>query len=234
MKLLSYKITEMSEYDQSATGSIYSLAIDLSDIELRVEEMHEVITDTSWLSPLDIIDHETYRARSKPTIEKIVNEILQNVESEISADFGEYMVSDSAQTVLAEEINHIRIPLAELIKEKISGNPGFDFHTETHDTLVAFGEAKYSGVANAHGKALKQINDFIIAEKDIQELSDIRRFVTDAAVKNAAHGRKAFCAAFSIVSDDVSGIMKNALESEHIAKLFCYEALYLVGVKVSA
>ena len=64
----------MSEYDQSATGSIYSLAIDLSDIELRVEEMHEVITDTSWLSPLDIIDHETYRARSKPTIEKIVNE----------------------------------------------------------------------------------------------------------------------------------------------------------------
>ncbi len=234
MNLVSSTITEMSDYDQNATGKIYSLAIDLSDIELRVQEMHQVITDTSWLKPLDIIDHATYKARSKPTIEKVVNEILQNIESEISVDFGEYMVSDSAQTALAEHLNHMRLPLAELLKEKISGNPGFDFHTESHDSIIAFGEAKYSGVANAHGRALKQIGEFIVAEKDIQELSDLRKFVTDSAIQNAVNGKKAFCAAFSIVSDDILSIMKNALDSEHISELYCYEAVYLVGVKVSA
>ncbi|MDO6763709.1 hypothetical protein [Agarivorans sp. 1_MG-2023] len=224
----------MADYDVKATGQIYSLALDISNIEERVAEMHRVITDTSWLAPLDIIDTATYEARSKPTIDKVVNDILGNVESEISADFGEYMVSASAQMALSEYLKHIRLPLAELIKEKISGNPGFDFHTESPDALIAFGEAKYSGVQNAHGRALSQINDFILAKKDVQELSDLRSFVTEAAIQNAAFGNKTFCAAFSIVSDDVKSIMDNAITSSHLGPLLCYEAVYLIGVKVSA
>lgn len=234
MNLVSLTTTAMSDYCPGAAGKIFSLAIDISDIKKRVQEMYQVITDTSWLEPLDIIDHATYAARSQPTIDKVINDILNKVESDISADFGEYMVSDSAQTALSEHLNHIRLPLAELLKEKISGNPGFDFHTESPDAMIAFGEAKFSGVQNAHGKALSQIKNFIVAKKDIQELSDLRNFVTEAAIQHAVSGRKSFCAAFSIVTDDIAHIMDNALASEHMGALLCYEAVYLIGVKVSA
>lgn len=234
MNLVYFAETNMSDYEQTATGKIFSIAIDISDLELRVKEMLVVAYDTSWLKPMDVIDRMGYEARSKRTIDKITNEILNNVESDISEDFGEYMVSDVAQTALNRHLSHIRLPLAELIKEKISGNPGFDFHTESPEALVAFGEAKYSGIANAHGRALSQINDFIKAEKDIQELPDIRRFVSEAAIQNAASGTKAYSAAFSITSDDVGKIMANVLNSMHLKELLGYEAIYLIGVKVSA
>ena len=224
----------MSDYEQSATGKIYSIAIDITDLEQRVKEMQEVALDTSWLDELDVIDRLGYEARSKRTVEKITNEILNNVESDISEDFGEYMVSDVAQTALKQHLDHIRLPLAEFIKEKISGNPGFDFHTESPGALIAFGEAKYSGVKNAHGRALKQINDFIGEQKDIQEIPDLRRFVTEAAIQNAADGSKSYSAAFSITSDDVGPIMENALTSIHMKTLLSHEAIYLIGVKVSA
>ena len=82
MILASFTETAMSDYASGTTGTIYSLGIDISDIEKRVQEMHKVITDTSWLEPLDIIDQSTYAARSKPTIVKVVEDILSNVESD--------------------------------------------------------------------------------------------------------------------------------------------------------
>jgi hypothetical protein len=234
MELLSLTTTEMSVYEPKASGKIYSIALNISDLEKRVQEMHQVITDTSWLEPLDIIDRSTYAARSQPTIDSVVDNILNKVESKISEEFGEYMVSDSAQTALTQHLNHVRAPLAELIKEKISGNPGFDFHTESAEAVIAFGEAKYSGVKNAHGRALSQINEFIGDKKDVQEFSDLKTFFTKVAILNAVSGKKSFCAAFSIVSDDIATIMDNALNSKHMGTLLGYEAVYLVGVKFSA
>ncbi|EKE84255.1 hypothetical protein [Idiomarina xiamenensis] len=224
----------MSDFDPSAKGKIFSIAIEISNLEQRVEEMMTVALDTSWLDDLDVIDRMGYEARSRRTIDKITNEILSNVESEISEDFGEYMVSDAAQTALKVHLDHIRLPLAEFIKEKISGNPGFDFHTESPAAFIAFGEAKYSGVKNAYGRALSQINNFIAEKKDVQELPDLRKFVTEAAIQNAAAGSKSYSAAFSITSDDLVEIMDNALSSKHIQTLLQYEAIYLIGVKVSA
>lgn len=234
MNLLHFTETKMSDFDPSAEGKIFSIAIEISDLELRVKEMLDVALDTSWLDELDVVNRMGYEARSVRTIDKITNEILNNVESEISEDFGEYMVSDIAQTALKQHLDHIRLPLAEFIKEKISGNPGFDFHTESPDALIAFGEAKYSGVKNAHGRALKQINDFIGEKKDIQELPDLRRFVTEAAIHNAVAGSMSYSAAFSITSDDLVEIMDNALNSKYMKNLLQYEAVYLIGVKVSA
>ncbi|OIN11157.1 hypothetical protein [Shewanella chilikensis] len=234
MELVSLKTIPMSEFKSDATGNIYLIIIDISDLEQRVEDMHKVVTDTSWLSALNIVEQMTYKARSRPTIEKIVNEILNKVDSDISVDFGEYMVSDTAQSSLEKYLNHVRLPLAELIKEKISGNPGFDFHTESHANFVAFGEAKFSGVQNSHGRALSQINKFIVAEKDIQELSDIQHFVSKAAIQSAVNGSKSFTAAFSITSDDTEKIMDNALNSQLMLPLLAHKEVYLIGVKVSA
>ncbi len=235
LKLLHFAEKNMSDYEPSATGKIFLLALEISDIQQRVAEMLVTALDTSWLDPLDVIDRPGYRARSERTIEKISSEILTNVEaSNITVEFGEYMVSDVAQTALKEHLNHIRLPLAEFIKEKISGNPGFDFHTEAPTELIAFGEAKYSGVTSSHGRALKQIKEFIEGKKDIQEFPDIRKFVSEAAIQNAVNGYKSYSAAFSITSDDVSEIMDNALNSKFIKALMEFEAVYLIGVKVNA
>ncbi len=224
----------MSELSQASEGKIYSLAICISNIEERVKEMYNTVTDTSWLKPLDIVDELTYSARSQPTIDKVVNEILNNVQSELSEEFGEYMISDTALSTLHEYLKHFRLPLAELIKEKISGNPGFDFHSEATEAVITFGEAKYSGVGNAHGRALKQINEFILAKKDTQELSDLRNFVSETAIQNATKGIRSYCAAFSVVSDEPLKIMQNALNSVHLNDLLQFEAIYLIGVKVNA
>lgn len=213
MKLLHFSETNMSDFEPAAKGKIFSLALEISDLENRVEEMLEIALDTSWLDPLGVIDKPGYKARSKKTIDKITNDILKNVGSEMSEEFGEYMVSDAAQTALKEHLKHLRLPLAEFIKEKISGNPGFDFHTECTSATIAFGEAKYSGVSSAHGRALKQINEFIIDEKDIQELPDLQKFVTKAAAMNAVYGTKSYSAAFSITSNNINKIMDNALNS---------------------
>jgi hypothetical protein len=234
MNLLHFSETNMSDFAPTSKGKIISVAIEIIDLEQRVREMLDVALDTSWLDELDVIDRLGYEARSVRTIDKITNEILNNVESDISEDFGEYMVSDVAQTALKHHLDHFRLPLAEFIKEKISGNPGFDFHTESPEAIIAFGEAKYSGVKNAHGRALKQIKDFIGEKKDIQELPDLRKFVTEAAIQNAAAGSKSYSAAFSITSDDLVEIMDNALSSKHIKDLLQYDAVYLIGVKVSA
>ena len=86
--------------------------------------------------------------------------------------------------------------LQKLWKEKISGNPGFDFHTETPTEFIAFGEAKYRAASNAYNLALKQIKDFIQEKKDLKELSDLKNFVGAKAISNISNlNLKAFIAA---------------------------------------
>lgn len=52
------------------------------------------------------------------------------------------------------------IPLAELIKQKVKGNPGFDFFAVNRDTVVMiFGEAKYDASSNAYNRVLAKLND---------------------------------------------------------------------------
>jgi Ca2+-dependent lipid-binding protein len=63
----------MSSFDKKATGKIYSIAVDITDLAQRVKDMQKVALDTSWLDELDVIDRLGYEARSKRTIDKITN-----------------------------------------------------------------------------------------------------------------------------------------------------------------
>src|SRR5690606_32332872 len=120
------------------------------------------------------------------TIARLVNEILTKVENEVTEDFGEYLISDVAQNVLHTSFKHAKVPLAELLKEKLSNNMGFDFHTENRGSLIVYGEAKYSGSISPYANALTQIAEFIVDEKDMAELLHLRKFVTEDAANNAA------------------------------------------------
>ena len=220
----------------SRTGStctVHILHAKINNVEERTREMIDTISSTSWINQLSVVDQASYAARAERTIEKLVNEIFMKVSSSVSTEFGEYMVSMTAQDVLEEHASHTAIPLAELFKEKLSGNPGFDFHTETPTSFIAFGEAKYSGRTTPYEKALVQIKDFIVLKKDIAELADLKRFCSEQAANNVLNDQKAFVAAFSLNVKKPSAMFSKILAGSEIIPLFEYPELYLIGVEVS-
>ena len=72
------------------------------------------------------------------------------------------MVSELAREAIVSELNYLDIPLAELLGKKISGNPGFDFHSQNNATnTVIFGEAKYVTAHSGYPRAIDQIKAFV-------------------------------------------------------------------------
>lgn len=237
VRILNIKKIELNTlgFDkQPYNEKITILHVGIDNIKQRAEDITKIISDTSWISVLNVIEQITFEARVKRTIEKLINEVLNNINDKVTEDFGQYLVSVSSQEALCNKCNHSVVPLAELIKEKITGNPGFDFHTETNESYIAFGEAKYSSGDSPYSEALIQISDFIEKEKDKSELLLLSSFVSVHARDNFVAGKKAFVAAFSINAKDIIRIFVNILNSEHLTPLLKYQGLYLIGVEVIA
>ncbi|MDH0355080.1 hypothetical protein [Morganella sp. GD04133] len=212
---------------------VHSLIINVNNIKNRADEMIKTIQDTCWLNQLDVVARISYNARAQRTIDKLVNNILTQVEDEITEEFGEFMISTSAQDALVQTFGHVKVPLAELLKEKITGNPGFDFHTETQNNLISFGEAKFSGKTNKYTDALTQIKKFIDLKKHDAELIDLKNFVSKTAIENHINHNTCFIAAFSINSPPPENIIKNAIECRHLKEILDQKEIYLVGVTVN-
>ncbi|WP_373034024.1 hypothetical protein [Sulfurovum sp.] len=232
MKIISCKNENMNDHGKSTTCNVYSIHVKINDIGTRAKEMILTLSDTSWINKLDFIPKTSYEARAERTIEKLIHDILMKVANDVTAEFGEFLISVSAQDVLESNFKHSKIPLAELLKEKVSGNPGFDFHTESATNLIAFGEAKYSGIVNKHNTAIKQIKEFIDLRKDDAELVDLQHFVTLEAIENYKLTRKAYVAAFSINDKDPTSVIHKALTSKHIDHLLAHKELYIIGIEI--
>ena len=234
MKILSATKEDMSLYGKAPTScDVYAIHVEVDDVNNRVNEMISLISDKSWIGQLGVVEKKAYMARAEPTIKKIVKEVLAEIDNEFTKEIGEYMVTDSAQAALEQQYGHKKVPYAELWKEQKSGNPGFDFHTESKAQLIAFGEAKYRSGEYAHSAAMKQIANFIILKKDDMELSDLQNFVGKDSIDNALAGKKAYVAAFSVNTDPLE-TMKKALASSKIDALLSCEELYLIGVTIRA
>ena len=223
----------MSDYGKTTICNVYSIHVEINDIGDKATDMITMIADTSWISKLDIIPRTSYEARAKTTIDKLINGILKKVTTTVNTEFGEFLISVTAQDSLELQYNHTKVPLAELFKEKKTGNPGFDFHTESDTELIAFGEAKYSGIKNPYTNVLTQISHFIDLKKDKMELTDLQNFVSENSIKKILIDKKAFVAAFSINSENPQTIINNALKSEHINNLLNYDELYIIGIEIN-
>ncbi len=227
-KYTEYKITGL---EGDCDVSIVHVAID--DVDVRADEMIASISDTSWIEKLGVVEKISFKAMARKTIEKLLNNINERKDGDsLTSDFGEYLVSDTALSALVDNFRHNRVPLADLIKEKISGNPGFDFHSECPDCLISFGEAKYSGTQTRYSDALEQIVFFIGENKDEIELNTLKNFVSSKALSNFIDGKKSFVAAFSIHAKNLKTIYTNILKSEYLAKLLCYKKIYIIGVEI--
>lgn len=222
----------MADYNIKTSCKVYAVYAKVSDIDTRAEEMIETLTNTDWINPLPATKKVTFEATSKRTIVKLTENIRNRInEDKLTEEFGEYLVSDTALKTLEEIYNHIRVPLAELLKDRLTGNGGFDFHSETQTNYITFGEAKYSGSTSPYNRALKQIKDFIGLEKDNAEINILENFVSKSATINFLAGDKSFAAAFSL-NDDPDKMIENAILNKHLKKLLGHKELYLIGVEI--
>ncbi|GAT63536.1 hypothetical protein [Paludibacter jiangxiensis] len=232
MEILSIDIVNMEDYGKTSKGLVYKIHVKITDVESRAKEIIQSISNKSWINNLGVVEQMSYAARAEKTIVKLVTQIFEKVDDTVTEEFGEYLVSESARDSLINHMDHKFIPLAEIWKEKITGNPGFDFHTESSANLITFGEAKYSSNSNPHTIAINQIVGFIDDKKDIMDFVHLKNFASDEAMQKAINGEKAYVAAFSINGQQYERIFRTAIESDCFEKLLEYPELYLIGVEI--
>lgn len=198
-----------------------------------IDEFEKHITDTTWINSLNEIAQLAFKANVKKTINKVVNEIIAKVKSnsKLNEDIGEYLVSYGAQKSLEIEFKHSLIPLAELIKEKISGNPGFDYHSVSYNDILIFGEAKFSLENTPRNKALSQIVEFV-DDRDHAELLWLQPFLNENSLNNIKEGKKGYAAAFAYNNKDLNKTFENAINSDELEKLINHEEIYLIAVEL--
>jgi len=231
MRIINKPVSGYKDFS-TCSCDINCIHVQITNLQNVVDNLHESISDTSWINRLDALSQEIFKATSQRTIEKFVNEIIAGVQSNLNQDIGEYIISYAGQYVLETTFSHTKIPLAELLKEKVSGNPGFDFHTLSTKRFLVFGEAKFSMEDTPRAIALNQIGEFISLKKELAELNSFRAFMDDEIEKNVLGGMRGYAAAFSFNAENIDVIFKNALESDIIEELIKHNELYLIAVEI--
>ena len=129
--------------------------------------------------------------------------------------------------------NYLDIPLAELLCKKISGNPGFDFHSQNNATnTVIFGEAKYVTAHSGYPRAIDQIKAFVDDKKDIADIADLRDFCSAIALSRVIDGSKGFAAAFSAKSTPSDKLISAITAKDSFQEFLKYEEVILVAVNL--
>lgn len=225
------KIAEKRKVPFEEVCEVHYVHVVVSDVKNRAEEIIKSVQDTSWISKLSPLSQLAFKARAEQTIKSLVDNILSKVNDTVTSDFGEYLVSFTAQESLCMGFTHEKLPIAEVFKNRLLGNGGFDFHTASPKKFILFGEAKYDANATPWKSALSQINDFILAEKDAGELVELQHFAAEAC-EQFLSGRKGFAAAFSMNAKDNKKAIEKALKSEYLKSLLKHTEIYLIGVEV--
>lgn len=192
------------------------------------------LTDISWIDKfLKKEDKLSMLARVNPTIKMLNKKLNDNDNDDLTSDVGEYFVSEIARETIIRELSYTDIPLAELRKEQVSGNPGFDYHSESDNNIIIFGEAKYKSGQNAYGSALRQVVNFIEQNKDKKEIIELKSFVSDVAVENANNGKKGYAIGFSSYTINTEQLLKNILNNSNLTKLLSYEEIIIIAVDIN-
>jgi len=228
--IMSYTIIENKKIEPHITF----IRINPNDIALTLREVFESIANLSWINKFD--DNYTRRsfsARAEKTINYIAENIIKATDDTITSESGEYVVSELARKSIVSELNYLDIPLAELIKSKKIGNPGFDFYSENNENIILFGEAKYLSNKSAYGSAFSQIVQFINEERHITDLVEIDKFYGEKALENVSdNNEQGFVAAFAS-RNTVSEVLINQIKkNRNYAKLSKHRELICVAVNI--
>lgn len=216
------------------SSKLKACIVSVSDLDKISEKLTSAVLDSSWMLNLDKGTRRTYEYTARETAIALV-EIFKKFsdDHQLGVEFGEVMVSISSARSLSVIFDHIALPIAEIWKPQVKQNEGFDFHTECTQQLINFGEAKFSGSVNPHGKAIPQAEGFINEEKHFRDRAHLVNLTSPKSIENLDDDKFGAIAAFSINSKDHDSIMDNALDSIQKSGLFKkVQCAYVIGVVV--
>ena len=212
---------------------VYFLRIQPDDLKITLSHIFDILSDLSWISKFDEdYIREGFHERANDTLVDIYNKISTSSTDEVSSDAGEYVVSELAREAIVDRLGYLDIPLAELYNKKKSGNPGFDFHSQSLDEIVIFGEAKYLDDRNAYGSGLKQVVNFISHKKDIKDIPDLRDFCSSNALSNVSKNIKGFAIAFSAKDTSSDALVSGITRNQYFLSLLQYQEIIMVAVNI--
>lgn len=228
------KVIECKSVNHPDNKNITFMRIDPENLQDTLSQIIETLMDLSWLSRFDE-DYlkSSFKKRAEETIADIKKKFDDSSDDKVTKEAGEYVVSELARESLLSQMNYLNIPLAELLGMKISGNPGFDFHSQNNTTnTVIFGEAKYNSRQSAHATAISQVSKFIEDGKDVKQLADLRDFCTSEALTRANDGFKGFAIAFSAKSTASDSLIDSVIKHKDFLKLLPFEEIVIVAVNI--
>ncbi len=227
------KIHDFIRLDNVNHDRVTFIRIEPLNLQKTLTDIINTLSDLSWLNAFDQeFFRESFQARAEPTIADIVNKLQSPISDELTEDSGEYVVSELTRQAIINNLKYLELPLAELYSKQVSGNPGFDFHTQNECNTLIFGEAKYSSLKNAYGTGLKQVVDFIDEKKDLKDLADLHNFIDIKTLNKAANGIKGFAVGFSSKTIATKKLINNIIKNNDFQKLLDYEEIVLVAVNV--
>ncbi len=228
MKILEHKNIDIKNYN-----SIIYLRIDPEDIYVTIREIISIFSDLSWISKFDEEYIKiSFKKRANETARYLKNKIHSGENDLITKDTGEYVVSELAREALVHELNYLDVPLAELFKEQVAGNPGFDFYSANHDNVIIFGEAKYNSKQNAYGVGMEQVSRFIKEEQDLSDLNDIDKFFKNDSLDLAANGEKAYAVAFASKNTPSTKIINGIIKNKYYKDIAKHKEVIYMAVNI--
>ena len=146
------RILECEKIDIERHSNILFIRIEPEDLSVTIRNIIDSFSDMSWISKFDKpYMRASFLKRAEASAKYLADKIQKEDDSDITKDSGEYVVSELARQTLVKRLKYLDIPLAELFKEQVSGNPGFDFYSANKEEIIIFGEAKYNSRQNAYG-----------------------------------------------------------------------------------
>lgn len=228
MKILDYRKIDTINHDRT-----YFIRIDPEDLSLTVMEIINALNNVSWISSFDkeYLKKSFYK-RAKDTADYLADNLKIDADDKVTSDTGEYVVSELAREAMVKKMGYLDIPLGEIFKEQVIGNPGFDIYSGTKDELIIFGEAKYVRASNAYGRAMEQVDRFIEEGQDVSDFADIAHFYLPSFLENAENGKKAYAVAFSSKATSTEKLINGIMSNSHYSALSMQEEIIYVAVNV--
>ncbi|MBK4779100.1 hypothetical protein [Streptococcus lactarius] len=222
----------ISDKGHSLSNVIF-IRIEPSDLKVTINDIISSLNNLSWIETFDEeYIKNSFEIRANATAERLSSQLKHFQQDKVTTEIGETVVSELSRLAIVNELDYLDIPLAELFKQQIAGNPGFDFFSETLSQFIVFGEAKYVSNSNGYGKSLAQIERFIREKRDVSDLNDIDKFVSITSLNNHTQNHKAFACAFSATSIETETIINHILKNKNFNKIKYHKEIILIAVNV--
>lgn len=227
------RILECEKIDIERHSNILFIRIAPEDLSVTIRNIIDSFSDMSWISKFDKpYMRASFLKRAEASAKYLADKIQKEDDSDITKDSGEYVVSELARQTLVKRLKYLDIPLAELFKEQVSGNPGFDFYSANKEEIIIFGEAKYNSRQNAYGIGMEQVDRFIQEGQDLSDLNDIDKFFNDKSLEYANLGDKAYAIAFASKKTSSEKIIDGIISNAHYDNIAVHKEVIFIAVNI--